>query len=176
MALPNPGQDAVPFTTLTAQFYDDTIENVESLAAGTGLNDGVITNAKLSTASGNLAAVWTAWTPTITGLTSPAATNYFRYKLVGKLCFIMYSCGGTSTSGNLTFTLPFATKNVNNLSIETMSGLSIDNGSVQSSPSRVYVDNTVNDSVLNFVRTAGTGTWTGSGTKTVRGQLFYEVA
>lgn len=48
MALPFPGQDAVPFTTLTAQFYDETIANIESLAAGTGLDDGVVTPDKRS--------------------------------------------------------------------------------------------------------------------------------
>lgn len=48
MSLPNPGQDAVPFTPLTAEFYDDTIENIEALAAGTGLDDDSVIPAKLS--------------------------------------------------------------------------------------------------------------------------------
>lgn len=47
MSLPNPGQDAVPFTPLTAEFYDDTIENIEALAAGTGLDDGSVGPIKL---------------------------------------------------------------------------------------------------------------------------------
>lgn len=42
MPLPNPGQDAVPFTTLTAQFYDETIENIESLADGSGMDNDSI--------------------------------------------------------------------------------------------------------------------------------------
>lgn len=46
MSLPNPGQDAIPFTPLTAEFYDETIENIEALADGTGLDDGAITYAK----------------------------------------------------------------------------------------------------------------------------------
>lgn len=48
MSLPNPGQDAVPFTTLTAQFYDETIENIEALADGSGLDDGAVGPAKRS--------------------------------------------------------------------------------------------------------------------------------
>jgi hypothetical protein len=51
--LPNPGQDAVPFTTLTAEFYDNTIENIESLATGTGIGDGAIPVSKL-----NLTNLW----------------------------------------------------------------------------------------------------------------------
>lgn len=42
MPLPYPGQDAVPFTTLTAQFYDETIANIESLADGTGFDAGAV--------------------------------------------------------------------------------------------------------------------------------------
>jgi hypothetical protein len=52
MPLPNPGQDAVPFTTLTAQFYDETIENIESLADGTGFDSAAIPGSALSNESG----------------------------------------------------------------------------------------------------------------------------
>lgn len=46
--LPYPDQDAVPFTTLTAQFYDETIANIESLSAGTGFENGAIPYAAMS--------------------------------------------------------------------------------------------------------------------------------
>lgn len=42
MPLPHPGLDAVPFTPLTAEFLDNMNENIESLATGTGLNDGAV--------------------------------------------------------------------------------------------------------------------------------------
>ena len=48
MSLPNPGMDAVPFTPLTAAFLDDMIENIEALAAGTGLNSSVVTSTKIA--------------------------------------------------------------------------------------------------------------------------------
>ena len=47
MALPNPGMDAVPFTPLTAEFLDDMIENIESLADGTGIGDKAVTALKI---------------------------------------------------------------------------------------------------------------------------------
>ena len=52
MALPNPGMDAVPFTPITSQWGDEIIENIEALAAGSGLDDGVLDNTKLKTGSG----------------------------------------------------------------------------------------------------------------------------
>lgn len=42
MPLPNPGQDAVPFTPLTAEFYDDTIENIEALQDWSAFDDGTL--------------------------------------------------------------------------------------------------------------------------------------
>jgi hypothetical protein len=73
MPLPNPGQDAVPFTTLTAQFYDETIENIESLADGSGFDAGAVvqdavigtlTGATLGT-TGNKAVTGVGFTPKI---------------------------------------------------------------------------------------------------------------
>lgn len=47
--LPNPGMNFTPFDPLTAAELDDIVENVEALAAGTGLNDQVVTPDKLDT-------------------------------------------------------------------------------------------------------------------------------
>jgi hypothetical protein len=49
MSLPNPGMDAVPFTTLPASFLDQIIANVEALATGSGLNTNAISAVKLAT-------------------------------------------------------------------------------------------------------------------------------
>lgn len=45
MALPNPGMDFVPFDVLTAEELDDIVENIESLADGTGFDTGAIPTA-----------------------------------------------------------------------------------------------------------------------------------
>lgn len=42
MPLPNPGMDFVPFDVLTAEEMDDLVENIESLADGTGFDAGAI--------------------------------------------------------------------------------------------------------------------------------------
>ena len=46
--------DFVAFDTLTAAQLDDIVENVEALAAGTGLNDGVVTPDKIATGAGKV--------------------------------------------------------------------------------------------------------------------------
>ena len=51
MALPNPGMSFVPFDPLPAASINQIVANIEALAAGTGLNDGVVTTAKILDAS-----------------------------------------------------------------------------------------------------------------------------
>lgn len=51
MSLPNPGMSFTPFDILPASDLNDIVENIEALALGTGLNDGVITTSKLSSGS-----------------------------------------------------------------------------------------------------------------------------
>lgn len=46
--LPNQGMDAVPFTPITAQWGDEIIENIESLADGSGIGDEAVTTAKIN--------------------------------------------------------------------------------------------------------------------------------
>lgn len=49
MALPNPGMVFTPFDPLPASDLNDIVENVEALAAGTGLNDASVTAEKIDT-------------------------------------------------------------------------------------------------------------------------------
>lgn len=48
MALPNPGMDFTPFDVLTAEELDDIVENIESLADGTGFEAGAIGTSTLA--------------------------------------------------------------------------------------------------------------------------------
>lgn len=48
MSLPNPSMSFTPLDPLPASDLNDMVENIEALAAGTGLNDGVITEAKMA--------------------------------------------------------------------------------------------------------------------------------
>ena len=47
MSLPNPGMSFTPFDPLPASDLNDMVENIEALAAGTGLNDDAVTAPKI---------------------------------------------------------------------------------------------------------------------------------
>lgn len=49
--LPNQGMVAVPFDIITSQWGNDIIENIESIASGTGIGDSAITTIKLANSS-----------------------------------------------------------------------------------------------------------------------------
>ena len=55
MSLPNPSMSFTPFDQLPASDLNDIVENVEALAAGTGLDDGVVTSEKLTATVGFIA-------------------------------------------------------------------------------------------------------------------------
>lgn len=46
--LPNPGMSFSPFAILTAEEQNDLVENIESLATGSGIGDGAVTTAKIA--------------------------------------------------------------------------------------------------------------------------------
>lgn len=56
--LPNPSMDAVPFTILPAEFLDDMIENIESLAGGTGFNPGAVGGGSINFAATGAGGIW----------------------------------------------------------------------------------------------------------------------
>jgi len=97
------------FDILTAEEQNNLVENIEALAAGTGLNAGVITNAKLSTTAGELGGAWVAFTPTISSGSLGNGTLVGRYTRIGKTIHfsILLTCGSTTSfPGGSQFTLP----------------------------------------------------------------------
>lgn len=85
--------------------------NIASAAAisGSKLADASITNAKLSTATGEIGAAWQSWTPTFVNL-SGGTLNFAKYTRIGKTIFFRwkYTLGGAGVAGDVTFTLPVA--------------------------------------------------------------------
>jgi hypothetical protein len=83
--------------------------NLEALQDGTALSDSIIKNRHLSTATGEIGAVWQSWTPTWANLTIGNAVVGAKYIQVGKtvLFRITVDLGSTTSVGtNPTFTLP----------------------------------------------------------------------
>lgn len=121
MSLPNPGMDAVPFTPITSEWGDDIIENIEALAAGTGLNAGAVPGSALNFAATGSGGIW--WEEigrttlgvagdTIT-LSSLPARKYLR---------VLYSC--LPTGGTIGINIRYNNDNGNNYALR----ISVDGG------------------------------------------------
>jgi hypothetical protein len=86
MSLPNPGMDSVPFTPLTAEFLDDMIENINSLAAGTGFDNNAVPASALAT---------TAITLGYTQITTNFSTgSTSAVQVTGLACSVTIPSGG----------------------------------------------------------------------------------
>lgn len=119
-----------------------------------------------------------AWTDisswsTVTGWAS-FTNKIIRYTQVGKTVQIQFILTGTSNAVTVQFTVPIPAKNNSNFNIEMASGLNQDNGTTQSSPARIYIDPSTNNSLVLLQKAMGSGSWTNSGTKDVRGLYIYE--
>ena len=101
MSLPNPAMDFDALDVLTAVELDQLAANDQALAAGTGLNDGSITPAKIVAGTGSSWA-WTNWTPTVTlngGGSNGNATITGKSIQIGKtVSFTVKYVIGTTTS------------------------------------------------------------------------------
>lgn len=113
MSLPFGGWSVVFGEIPTAAKWSELGANDDALAAGTGLNAGVITPDKLMSGAAT-SWTWQTWVPTWTNLTEGTSpTTSYRYTQVGKtVMFSMQLEFGTSPSvtANPLFTLPVTPK------------------------------------------------------------------
>lgn len=118
---------------------------------------------------------WTDYsaTSTVTGWAGGVSTKIF-YKKLGRLVFVAFQIQGTSNSTAATFTVPFARPaNAYDLSF-AMAGFIQDNSADVTTNAYGTIASGASTVVLG--RFAGSTTWTGSGTKRVSGQFWYEAA
>ena len=169
MALPNLGQVFTPFDPLPASDLNDIVENVEALAAGTGLNDASVTAEK--TAFGG---EWSSWTPVFTGYSSNPSGGQYLYKQIGKTVFvnIREPNNGTSNATALTMTLPVAAKST---AYTYQMALVINSGTLSSGS--IVVDGSASTTILSGYVGATLSNWSGSGSKRIAAVNFvYEAA
>lgn len=122
MALPNPSMSFSPFAILTAEEMNDLVENIESLASGTGFNAGAISTAAIAdgaVTTAKLGLTPQSWTPTITpqgAMTYTGVSTTAWYVDFGGFYQIWVytngTTGGTPTIGFNVTNLPFAVVNV----------------------------------------------------------------
>lgn len=174
MALPNLGMVFTPFDPLPASDLNDIVENVEALAAGTGLDDASVTQAKLSTTPGEIGGEWSSWTPGFTGYSSNPSGGQYLYKQIGKTVFVSIRepNNGTSNSVALTMTLPVAAKST---AYTYQMALVINSGTLSSGS--IIVDGSASTTILTGYVGATLSNWSGSGGKRIAAVNFvYEAA
>jgi hypothetical protein len=140
-----------------------SISNGEALSSvRTKLND-VITNVNLLDPTD-----WVDYsaTSTIVGWSSFTEKIIF-YRIIGKQVFINFLLTGTSNSTSVSFTLPVNLQTgvggINSFGFAVNNGINSGSGSIQNSGVGAVIIYSNNIA----------GTWTSSGTKSIRGQFFY---
>lgn len=134
--------------------------------------DAAVTPAKLvagtgttwPTASYVATAVGWAATPTVT----------VRYRQIGSFVRLIYTISGTSNTTGATMTLPIAART--GMVYDGQNGYAQDNGVEITTGSRWFIDPGADASLVNFYKNTAFATWTNSGSKFIRGTLFYEAA
>lgn len=137
----------------------------------TFVEDGTITNAKLSTATGEIGAAWTAFTPSWVGFSGTPTVTVARYKQIGKTVHVWVDVTGTSNSTSTSFTLPVAANATT--SVHSVAFRYRNNGTISSTPGMLVASGSTATLYRDFTAT----TWTSSGTKTIYPiQFVYEAA
>ena len=119
----------------------------------------------------------TAWadyfsTSTIAGWAA-SPTGYIYYKKIGSMCFIKFKITGTSNADATSFTIPYA--NYNDFEGYFSAGNTVDNGTAATTPAAIRIAG--NSATIVLYKDLSTANaWTTSGTKTIYGEFFYEVA
>jgi hypothetical protein len=134
-------------------------------------NTLTITASTATIVTGDLYTVgWTDYfaSSSITGWTTPSGN--IRYIKIGKTVFVQFVLTGTSNSVSVSFTLPYQNNGGNE--IDTWA-LAYDNGAIQTLPSRINMDN--GSATVTTTKAYGVD-WTGSGTKTSKGQFWYRTS
>ena len=121
--------------------------------------------------TGNIyTAAWADYYPssTVVGWAATPSGNIY-YKKIGNLVFVTYYITGTSNATNVTFTVPY-TSNANMEYYVATWGQ--DNGVTLTGACRAVLPN--NSITVTVIADMASAVWTNTGTKTVRGQFWYE--
>ena len=139
--------------------------------------DSVTVDGDVSVTGDIYTTAWTDYTAssTITGWVNdpPTTAAIIKYKLIGKLCYVVFYLDGTSNATTVGFTLPYTSVN-DGLSFGGAMEFAADNSNTLTVAGRVRVS--PNTATANCFTDMAAGAWTNSNNKFVKGEFFYEVA
>lgn len=119
----------------------------------------------------NIEAVpWTDWSESAeVGGWESVSTKKVHYKKVGKLVFVSYDIQGVSNAVTAVFSVPYT---ISNTTVGFACGYTVDDGTVTTTGG--LIQPVANDVLINLFKDMSAAGWTASGTKSVRGQFWYE--
>jgi len=117
---------------------------------------------------------WTDYSASSTIVGWSSKSSSIRYKIIDKLCFVFFSIGGTSNSTSVSFTLPTAYRTGTGFDLYAGGVVIVNNGSYSLNPGKVSM--TAGYANVNVYADHNGAGWTASGTKSVYGEFFYEIA
>ena len=117
--------------------------------------------------------VWQSWKPDSVVGWSTITSRFYRYCLIGKICYFAVWVTGTSDSTAVSIPLPYNANSISTHFYWNGSAVGQNNGTNLTAPARWGVQS--NTAVLTVWRDWAAANWTASGTKTVYAAGFYEV-
>jgi len=122
----------------------------------------------------NVFSDWVDWTASAspTGFSS-VNVSYVFYKVMGKTCFVYFKIDGTGSGVSSRITLPFYSATGQTLSYTAPIKL-VDNGSALAASGMALIF--YNDVYCNFYKDWNSGNLVGGSSRTIIGQIFYEIA
>lgn len=116
---------------------------------------------------------WSASANTVGWSGSPTVSVF--YKRVGKLLFVNFSITGTSDTTGATFDLPTGYYPAAGCDVLT-TGFGVDNTTALTAPIVISYTNAGGGPTITLYKAYPTAAWTASGTKTVTGQFWFQMA
>ncbi len=118
---------------------------------------------------------WQTWSPTLTGFSvNPAGASY-RYKVIGRLCYINIYQPNAGTSNATSFSISLPITAANNASYGCVPYSTTDNGAAQTTPAQAVIAAGGSTVILAKSISGAGGAWTNANGKAASLSMFYEI-
>lgn len=160
--------------TLVGRASTDTLTNKTISASSNTISN--IANANLTTTTGDIGGPSVAWSPTVTGFSTPPTGAIYQYTRVGKFVtmFITQPNNATSNATTFTISLPFTALTLTNMQWVVVAPQVVDSGTT-SGPGLAVINS--GGTTMSILKTAAGAAFTASGNKRVPAlTMTYETA
>lgn len=166
------------FYVVSSTFSTDTTVTVTGGADYSLANASITDNYFSKTSQADGFPEWMNWTPGFfTGFSANPSGGIYRFRMMGKLCQIIFAMpnSGTSNATNFRIGLPFTALGTASYIPVAALAQATDNSAESSTPDRIFIDPS-DPTSLRFSKNNSQTGWTNSGGKAASGEFFFEIA